>query len=431
MELHRAGLTEQPFPTHGMPLSVVSYASKTAALEMLVDTCHHPTGLSLLQGPPLSGKSTIIRNFVESLHEDYSVAIIDGRRPDTTDLLISVLRQFGYIPDLSTASELLGLVRVFAMQQATSNESPLLIVENADDLSPNTLSALCELADIRVQSVSAVKIVLVSDRPLKAMMTATAMASMSKRLLHDFHLRPMNRDETKRLLHSKLKSAGSDQPENLFPDAICVEIWRASGGWPGIADRVALLALARARTLPVSVMDVEHPALPTGTWDEEAQRSIDILELRQKSVSHEPPRLIVTDNGSIMSEMTMKRSRLLIGRSEHNDISIDSRYISRHHAMLVRHGVTTFLMDLNSSNGSYVNSRRVSNHVLVHNDVITIGQHKVKFHDRNATAGRVLEGPEFDDTAIMKTLEDMRNMLAKENMGLVPELSENLPTIQS
>jgi general secretion pathway protein A len=431
MELSGAGLSKQPFPTHGKPRSVVSYASKTAALEMLADTCHHPTGLSLLQGPPLSGKSTIIRSFVDSMHEDCSVAVIDGRRLNTTNLLISVLRQFGYSPDLSSASELLGLVRVFAIQQATSNESPLLIVENAHDLNPSALHALCELAELRVQTSSAVKMVLVSDRPLKTVIAATAMASMSKRLLHDFHLRPMNRDETKSLLHSKLRSAGSDYPEYLFPDAICADIWRASGGWPGVTGRVALLALAKAKTLPVSVMDVEHPALPSGTWTDAAQQSVDLPHLTKELKSAELPRLIVTNNGSVMSDLTMQRARLLIGRSEHNDISINSRFISRHHSLLVRHGATTFLMDLNSSNGTFVNSKRVSNHVLVHDDVITIGHHRVKFHDTNATAGRALEGPEFDDTMIMKTLEDMRNLLAKENMSLLPAVSENLPTIQT
>ena len=137
------------------------------------------------------------------------------------------------------------------------------------------------------------------------------MASMSKRLLHDFHLRPMNRDETKLLLHSKLRTAGSDYPEYLFPDAICADIWRASGGWPGVADRVALLALAKAKTLPVSVMDVEHPALPSGTWDDAAQQSVDLPHLTKELESAEPPRLIVTNNGSVMSDLTMQRARLL------------------------------------------------------------------------------------------------------------------------
>ena len=84
MDLGAAGLTEQPFPTHGKPLTVVSYASRQAALEMLSDTCKHVSGLSLLQGPPLSGKTTLIQSFVESMPEDDSIAVIDGKGLNTT-----------------------------------------------------------------------------------------------------------------------------------------------------------------------------------------------------------------------------------------------------------------------------------------------------------------------------------------------------------
>jgi pSer/pThr/pTyr-binding forkhead associated (FHA) protein len=146
-------------------------------------------------------------------------------------------------------------------------------------------------------------------------------------------------------------------------------------------------------------------------------------------VPPQPPRLIVSNSGSVMHDLLMEKPRLLIGRSDHNDISIGSRFISRHHALFVRHGATTFLMDLNSTNGTFVNSVRVSNHVLIHEDIITLGHHRIKFYDPYATSRGTLDGAEFADTGIMKTLEDMRKLLARENTELMPATSENLPTI--
>lgn len=424
MDLGAAGLLEQPFPTHGKPLAIVSYASKSAALDMFKNTCEHPTGLSLLQGPALSGKSTLIRTFVEGMHEDCSEAVIDGKGLNTTKLLISVLRQFGYDLDLSSANELLGLVRVFALQQAASHEAPLLIIENAHELNPSALRALCELAELRVQAGSAMKMVLVSDRSLQSMMTARAMVPIAKRVVHDFHLRPMNREETRTFLHSKLRAAGSKYPEFVFPDEICRDIWRASAGWPGITDRVALLALAQSDSLPVAITRIEHPTLPAGTWDYAA-----VEDGAARNDPQQPPRLIVTINGDVLDDRTMDSPRTLIGRSEHNDVSINSRFVSRHHSMFVRHGAMTFLMDLNSTNGTFVNSKRISNHVLVHDDIITVGHHRIKFHDPCATVRHQPEGEEFADTAIMKTLEDMRNLLAQENTALLPIATEDLPTL--
>jgi hypothetical protein len=348
------------------------------------------------------------------------VAVIDGAGLNTTNLLLSVLRQFGYDVELSSPTELLGLIRVFTLQQAAYHEPPLLIIENTSELRPSALRALCELADLKVQAGSALKIVLVSDQSLQHMISAPAMESIAQRLLHDFHMHPMTEQEAAEYLHSKLRGAGSSLPEYVFPSAVCTELWKASGGWPGILDRLALLALARAESLPVAVSDVEHPALPVGTWDEEQ------LAIAEQTPIKKPvaPELVISSQGQLLRELKMLKPRLLIGRAEHNDIAIDSAYISRHHTLLVRHGASTFLMDLNSSNGTFVNSKRVSNHVLVNNDVITVGTFSIKFLDPHAIERGTLDGAEFSDTAIMKTLEDMRSLLAHENTALLPAASD-------
>jgi len=424
MELRAAGLDEQPFRTHGKPLSTVSYASHTEGLKVLEDTLGKANGMSLLQGPTLSGKSTLIREFVDSLSDEISVAVVDGKGLNTTSLLEAVLRQFGYVLDHSSPNELLGMLRVFTMQQAASQEAPLLIIENTHALNPSALRALCELANLDIRGKSALKIVLVSDRPLLPVIDAPAMESISRRLTHDFHLRPMSNEEAMQYIYTKLRSAGSLVPEFVFPIAVCTELWRASGGWPGILDRVALLSLARSDTLPVPQEEIERPVLPQGTWDDK-----DLVEIGQQSTAApQAPTLYVSHDGETIHEMTFELPRLLIGRSEHNDIAITSKFISRHHALLVRHGSATFLMDLNSTNGTFVNSRRVSNHVLIHDDVITMGHHRIKFNDPHATKRGSLDGIEFADTAIMKTLADMRSLLAQENTEILPAPTEDLPT---
>ena len=425
MDLGAAGLSEQPFPTHGRPLAVVSYASHRDALAVLHKTCETPSGIALIQGPTLSGKSTLVRSFADSLDEDQAVAIIEGNGLNTKTLLESILRQFGYEMDCNSTGELLAMVRVFAMQQTASALPPMIIVENTHGLNPSALRAICELAELRVRQTSAVKLVLVSDRSLASIVDSPAMEAIAKRVIANFHLHPMSQEEARDYLHAKLRAAGSVRPDWVFPNAVCDSLWKASGGWPGILDRIALLSLANANTLPVPEEKVEHPALPTGTWDEK--------HLAEIAGEMEPdpsglPTLYVTHHGKTIRELRFDEPRMLIGRSEHNDIEIQSRFVSRHHALLVRHGSATFLMDLNSTNGTFVNSKRVSNHVLIDNDVITLGHHRIKFSDPDATKRDTLEGVEFADTAIMKTLDDMRRLLAQENTEMLPTPSEDLPT---
>ena len=312
------------------------------------------------------------------------------------------------------------------MQQAASSEPPLLIIENAHALNPGALRAVCELADLKVRRLSALKIVLVSDRSLRAIVASPAMECIAKRLTHDFHLRPMTHDETTRYLYAKLSAAGCLVPEFVFPAAVCSEFWRASGGWPGILDRIALLALAKAKTLPVAVENIEKPTLPIGTWNEVALAEAKAKQKKVKTIG--PPVLYVSSDGAMLKELTFDLPRLLIGRSEHNDLAIPSRFVSRHHILLVRHGSSTFLMDLNSSNGTFVNSKRVSNHVLLNDDVITIGHHSIKFSDPHATERGALEGIEFADTVVMKTLDDMRKILAQEKTEILPAAKETSPS---
>jgi pSer/pThr/pTyr-binding forkhead associated (FHA) protein len=138
------------------------------------------------------------------------------------------------------------------------------------------------------------------------------------------------------------------------------------------------------------------------------------------------PRIFLTYNGRTLRELEIDRPRLLVGRSDHNDLCVNSRFISRHHALFVKHGTATFLMDLNSTNGTYVNSQRISNHVLLHDDVISIGNHGIKFHDPNARDSIKIDGSDLADTVVMKTLRDMRKLLARENTQSLP-----IPTEES
>lgn len=424
MDLAAAGLKEQPFRTHGKPVAIVPYGSHSEAYEAVREACDTPNGLALLQGPPLSGKSTIVRHIVENLDEDRALAVVDGTGLNTAGLLEGALRQFGYEVEFNTTNELLAMLRVFALQQTRSYEPPILIIENTHRLNPSALRALCELASFRYRRTRALKMVLVSDRSLDFIIDAPAMTDVARRVSANIHMRPMSCDDAKDYLRKKLRAAGSEVPEYIFPNSVCVELWDASGGWPGVLDRIALLAVAKAESLPVSISSVERPAVPRATWDEDSIAELD------EAVGEvpKPPTLFVSQDGETVNELTFDQPRILIGRSEHNDIAIPSKFVSRHHLLLVRHGNSTFMMDLNSSNGTFVNSKRVSNHVLIHDDVITVGRHTIKFYDPHAKTRGTLDSSEFADTAIMKTLEDMRNLLAQENTAIMPATTEDLPT---
>lgn len=416
MELAAAGLEQQPFRTHGKPLVYVSYAAQRKALEFLQSILSHPTGAGLFQGPRLSGKTTIIREFVESLDDDTAVAVVDGAGLNTTSFLGSVLSQFGYDLQFNSANELANMLRVFALQQTAAGRPPLLVVENTHAMNPSALRTLCDLAELRVRAQVALRMVLASDRSIESIVEAPAATSIRSRLTASFFLDSLTEDETAEYLYAKLRAGGSFAPESIIPEDVCRVLHEASAGWPGVVDRLMLLAIAKAPGCPVSAEHVERPIVARP----QAAVAVDSRDILDRNTYSGPPRLVLTLDGKTLQDITMDGSRLLIGRSEHNDLSINSRFVSRHHALLVRHGDATVLMDLNSTNGTFVNSRRISTHVLNHDDIVSLGRHALKFLDSGSGDRASIQGPGFADTVVMKSLEDIRRVLARENTASLP-----------
>jgi pSer/pThr/pTyr-binding forkhead associated (FHA) protein len=73
-------------------------------------------------------------------------------------------------------------------------------------------------------------------------------------------------------------------------------------------------------------------------------------------------------------------------------------------------------MDLNSTNGTFVNSRRISNLMLKNDDIVLIGNHRIKFVDPTATERTPLDDAGFSETIVMKNLEDIRQLLARQQI---------------
>jgi hypothetical protein len=102
-------------------------------------------------------------------------------------------------------------------------------------------------------------------------------------------------------------------------------------------------------------------------------------ELKLNTDDTVPINIILSHQNETMHELTLEQPRLMIGRAEDNDLCINNTNVSRHHAILVRHGAAAMLMDMNSTNGTFVNSQRIKDQVVVHNDIISIGNHQIKY----------------------------------------------------
>jgi len=121
-------------------------------------------------------------------------------------------------------------------------------------------------------------------------------------------------------------------------------------------------------------------------------------------------RLILSLDSQVLAEYNMSKERYTIGRLPDNDVRIDNPAVSGHHSLIINILNDSFLEDLNSTNGTYVNGKLIKKHALQHGDVITIGHHQLRFADQQLND---TEQDEFEKTMVIPAAEQDANQLAK------------------
>jgi pSer/pThr/pTyr-binding forkhead associated (FHA) protein len=96
----------------------------------------------------------------------------------------------------------------------------------------------------------------------------------------------------------------------------------------------------------------------------------------------------------------MNKERYTIGRLPDNDIRIDNPSVSGHHSLIINILNDSFLEDLNSTNGTYVNGKLIKKHAMQHGDVITVGHHQLRFVDNQASDN---SQEEFEKTMVINS----------------------------
>lgn len=107
-------------------------------------------------------------------------------------------------------------------------------------------------------------------------------------------------------------------------------------------------------------------------------------------------KLVLRFNGTTIQEYELNKETMTIGRKPDNDIHIDNMAVSGHHAKILTILNDSFLEDLGSTNGTFINGNKIAKHALQPGEVIVIGKYELKYVNEAADSGA------FEKTMIIR-----------------------------
>jgi general secretion pathway protein A len=246
------GLTSKPFQLNPDPNFFFGSKQHRRAKAYLEYGVSRNEGFIVITGEIGAGKTTVLRSLIDGLH---GTNVIAGHLVTTQlgaeDTLRMVGAAFGFRVKDVPKSELLITLEAFLISQTSKGKRCLLIVDEAQNLSPRAVEELRMLSNFQFGNQALLQSFLIGQPEFREILQRPEMEQFRQRVAATCHIGPLDADETKSYVEHRLKCAGAtDKP--TFDAAAFEGIYKASSGIPrrinSVCDRLLLLGYLSNRT---------------------------------------------------------------------------------------------------------------------------------------------------------------------------------------
>ncbi|HTC37997.1 MAG TPA: AAA family ATPase [Steroidobacteraceae bacterium] len=405
MYLELFKLHELPFRLSPDPQFLYLSKQHARAKAYMESTIWFTDGFVVITGEIGAGKTTLIETFLRELQSDAIVAQINQTQLSPTAFLQSVLVQFGFSPFNMKKPEVLSTLNQFLMEQYSNGRKVLLIIDEAQNLTNRVLEEVRMLSGVETTKEKVLRIILAGQPELNDKLNSPELVQLTQRVRLRFHLTALSKAETNAYIDHRLEVAGS-QGRRIFAEDTYATIYKYTGGVPRLINTLCdtCLMAAFGKDKDTVSMDELDAAIKELQWVEFASgtnrmKVLDHVPAPQSESTPVVGRILLASEGKTVGERELKPGRLVIGRTSDNDLQIDSKFISRHHCQIVTQQDSCLIEDLNSTNGIFVQSKRVRRHNLNDGDVVQVGQHEIMYIDERTP--RVRNAMDPMETAVV------------------------------
>jgi general secretion pathway protein A len=249
MYQHFYQFTSNPFRLAPEPDFCFSHTGYRRAREYLEFALAQGEGFVMVTGRPGTGKTMLVETFLKTVKAGEVIARrIAVSSYGADDLLRAVAYAYGIEAAGLEKGTLRHRIQQFFMQQERSGRRVLLIIDEAQTLSHAALEELRILADMQTESRLMLQLFLVGQESLQELMDIAEMEQFQQRVIANYHLTPLNLEDTRSYIEHRLRQAGwSGDPE--FSSAAVLGIYQLSKGVPRhinkICNRLLLLGYGK------------------------------------------------------------------------------------------------------------------------------------------------------------------------------------------
>jgi general secretion pathway protein A len=243
------GLQEKPFAITPDPRYLYLSERHAEALAHLLYGINEAGGFIQLTGEVGTGKTTVIRSLLEQLPGHAEVALILNPRVTPAEFLLTICEELHLqVPEQGRGSTkaLMDLLGHYLLEAHARGRRVVLIVDEAQNLSPQTLEQVRLLTNLETATTKLLQIILIGQEELRTQLEQPDLRQLAQRITGRYHLSPLSRDETAGYVKHRMRVAGATA-EAFTPGAL-KEIHRLSGGIPRVINVVCDRSLLGAYT---------------------------------------------------------------------------------------------------------------------------------------------------------------------------------------